>query len=352
MKEWRGMRWPAWLPSPAVGALIGTGLALLWLLPLMGVLGRYEQRLFTQTFLFATIALAWNWLGGYVGQVSFGHAAMFGVGGFVAARVLTAGVPFLPSLLVGAAAAGGYAAIWGHPTLRLRGPYFAIATIGVGEATRLLATYWRSFTGGATGITLDISPGTRASLYWYALALMAGAIALSFHLRRGRIGFALAAIKDDVDAAEDVGVNATFYQDLTLVLSGAVVGLAGGMYSAYFGFIEPSDMLGFDRSIGFVMMAIIGGVGTVLGPALGATVFVVVQESLVATYPQLYLGFYGVLLIAVVLFEPLGLIGLLSRLIRPLRYRREEVERAGRRSGAITETDIAFRQEREEARAP
>lgn len=95
------------------------------MLPLVGALGRYEEGLFTQTVLFATIALAWNWLGGYVGQVSFGHAAMFGVGGFVAARVLTAGVPFLPTLLAGAAAAGAYALVWGHATLRLRGPYFA-----------------------------------------------------------------------------------------------------------------------------------------------------------------------------------------------------------------------------------
>jgi branched-chain amino acid transport system permease protein len=329
--------------------LVG-GIAALWLLPLVGTLGRYEEGLLTQTFLFATIALAWNWLGGYVGQVSFGHAAMFGVGGFVAARVLAAGVPFLPALLVGGVAAGAYAVVWGHPTLRLRGPYFAIATIGVGEATRLIATYWRSFTGGATGTTLSVSAGTRDSLYWYGLVLMAGAVALSFYLRKGRIGFALIAIKDDVDAAEDVGVNATFYQDVVLLLSGAVVGLAGAIYAAHFSFIEPSDMLGFDRSIGFVMMCIIGGIGTVLGPILGASIFVVVQEFLVASYPQLYLGFYGLLLIAVVLFEPLGLVGLLSRLLRPLRSWGRAVERAELRPEAVTEAEIALGQGLEEAR--
>lgn len=109
-------------------------------------------------------------------------------------------------------------------------------------------------------------------------------------------------------------------------------------------------MLGFDRSIGFVMMAIIGGVGTVLGPVLGAAVFVVVQESLVASYPQLYLGFYGALLIAVVLFEPLGLVGVLSRLVRPLRSWGREVERAKLRSAAPTEADVARRPDLEEAR--
>lgn len=352
MKRSREIHWPAWLPSPAGGALLVGGLAVLWLLPLVGALGRYREGLLTQTFLFATIALAWNWLGGYVGQVSFGHAAMFGVGAFVAAKALTAGVPFLPTLLVGAVAAGGYAIIWGHPTLRLRGPYFAIATIGVGEATRLLATYWRSFTGGATGITLDVPSGTRDSLYWYGLTLLAVGVVLSFYLRRGPIGVTLIAIKDDVDAAEDVGVHAAFYQDIILILSGSVVGLAGAIYASHFAFIEPSDMLGFDRSIGFVMMAIIGGVGTVLGPVLGATVFVVIQESLVASYPQLYLGFYGVLLIAVVLFEPLGLVGLLSRLIRPLRYGVRRGERAELRSEADTEAAIALRRSLEESRSP
>ncbi len=350
MKEWSEAHWPAWLPSLTGVAVLTGGLAVLWLVPLLGAVGRYEEGLLTQTFLFATIALAWNWLGGYVGQISFGHAAMFGVGGFVAARMLAAGVPFAPTLLVGAAAAGAYSVAWGHPTLRLRGPYFAIATIGVGEATRLLATYWRSFTGGATGTTLTVSSATQVSLYWYALVLMAGAIALSFYLRNARIGFALVAIKDDVDAAEDLGVNATFYQDVVLLLSGAVVGLAGSIYAAYFAFIEPTNMLGFDRSIGFVMMAIIGGIGTVLGPVLGAAVFVMVQELLVASYPQLYLGFYGLLLVAVVLFEPLGLVGVLSRLLRPLRARGRGVERAQLRSEAATEADIVLGQGLEEAR--
>jgi branched-chain amino acid transport system permease protein len=129
-----------------------------------------------------------------------------------------------------------------------------------------------------------------------------------------------------------------------------IVGTAGAMYAAYFGFIEPSDMLGFDRSIGFVMMAIIGDVGTILGPVLGVAVFVVVQESLVASYPQLYLGFYGLLLIAVVLFEPLGVVGLLSRLIRPLRSWGRAVERAELRPEAVTEAEITLGQELEEAR--
>jgi branched-chain amino acid transport system permease protein len=106
-----------------------------------------------------------------------------------------------------------------------------------------------------------------------------------------------------------------------MVLSGAVVGLTGGLYASFFAFIEPSDMFGFDRSIAFVLMSVIGGVGTILGPVLGAIVFVLLRQFLLATYPQLYLGLYGVLLILIILFEPLGLTGLGLRAVRAWRRR-------------------------------
>jgi branched-chain amino acid transport system permease protein len=132
----------------------------------------------------------------------------------------------------------------------------------------------------------------------------------------------LLAIKADVDAAADVGISATFYQDLIFALSGAVVGLSGGLWASYFSFIEPNAMFGFDQSISFVLMAVIGGVGTSLGPVLGAVVFVLVRTYLLASYPQLYLGLYGLLLIGIVLFEPLGLTGLYWRAMRSIRTRR------------------------------
>jgi branched-chain amino acid transport system permease protein len=131
-----------------------------------------------------------------------------------------------------------------------------------------------------------------------------------------------------VEAAGDVGVSATFYQDLVFVLSGAVVGVTGGLYASYFSFIEPNDMFGFDRSIAFVLMCVIGGVGTVLGPVLGAVVFVLLRQFLLASYPQLYLGLYGVLLVLIILFEPLGLTGLALRLARAVRRRRPAAPRA------------------------
>jgi branched-chain amino acid transport system permease protein len=254
--------------------------------------------------------------------VSFGHAAMFGVGGFVAARlILDVSLPAPLAWLAGGLCAGVFA-LGAHPTLRLRGPYFSIATIGMGEATRLVFTYWEDFTGGSSGLSLPIDPGMKYHLYWWGLGLAALVAAGSFLLRRSTLGLQLLAIKADVDAAADVGVSATFYQDLVFALSGAAVGVTGGLWASYFSFIEPNDMFGFDRSIGFVLMAVIGGVGTIFGPVLGAVVFVLLRQYLLASYPQLYLGLYGLLLIFIILFEPLGLTGLFlraRRLVAPSR---------------------------------
>ena len=307
-------------PRAAVGFALAV--AALAVLPRALDLSPYSQNLVTLAYLMVAGALAWNWMGGYVGQVSFGHAAMFGVGGFVAARLvmLEHPVPAPLAWLAGGVAAGVFA-LGGHPMLRLRGPYFSIATIGLGEATRLLFTYWEDFTGGSSGLSLPIDPDMKLRLYWWGLGLAALVVATSHLIRRSPLGLQLLAIKADVDAAADVGVNATFYQDLVFVLSGAVVGITGGLYASYFSFIEPNDMFGFDRSIAFVLMSVIGGIGTVLGPMLGAVVFVLLRQYLLASYPQLYLGLYGVLLIFIILFEPLGLTGLGLRALRLVRRR-------------------------------
>jgi branched-chain amino acid transport system permease protein len=305
-------RWPATVP-PAGAAAFAAAVAVLAALPLVLELSPYSHNLVTLAFLMVAGALAWNWMGGFVGQVSFGHAAMFGVGGFVAARLLLAtSLPPPLAWLLGGLAAGVFA-LGAHPTLRLRGPYFSIATIGLGEATRLVFTYWEDFTGGASGLSLPIDVDMKYRLYWWGLGLTALVAAASFLIRRSTLGLQLLAIKADVDAAADVGVSATFYQDLIFVLSGAVVGVTGGLWASYFSYIEPNDMFGFDRSIGFVLMSVIGGVGTVFGPVLGAVVFVLLRQYLLASYPQLYLGLYGLLLIFIILFEPLGITGLVQR---------------------------------------
>ncbi len=305
--------------SPWTVAGFLAALALLAALP--AATDVYTHNLLTLTYLTVAGALAWNWMGGFAGQVSFGHAAFFGVGGFVAARVLlAAALPAWAAWLAGGLAASVFA-LGAHPTLRLRGPYFSIATIGMGEATRVIFTYWDRFTGGASGLSLPVDPDLKHRLYWWALGLLAVAAAGSYAIRRSTFGLKLLAIKSDVDAAADCGVSAALHQDVTLLLSAGMVGVSGGLYASYFSYIEPNDMLGFDRSISFVLMAVIGGMGTIVGPAFGAVVFVLMRQYLLASYPQLYLGLYGTLLIAIILFEPLGLTGLSMRIARRFGYR-------------------------------
>ena len=307
-------------------ALAG-GCAILAVLPAVLGLSDYTHNQLTLLFITSAGALAWNWIGGFVGQVSFGHATMFGIGGFVAGRVmLSLHLPAPLGWVAGAVVAGGFA-LCAHPLLRLRGPYFSIATIGVGEASKLGFTYWERFTGGSSGLSLPLDGDLHHQLYWWALAVALVVAAASLAIRRSSLGLKLLAIKADADAAADVGISATFYQDLIFVWSGAVVGLTGGLYASYQGYIEPADMFGFDRSITYVLIAVIGGVGTALGALLGAAVFVLVRIYLLASYPDLYLGLYGVLLILVILFEPLGLTGLARRVIR-------EVQRARASRGA------------------
>jgi len=309
---------PPWIrPRAAIGLLVAC--VVLSLVPLVQTEVSLHN-LFTLTFIGISAALAWNWLGGYVGQVSFGHASMFGIGGFVAAQCqLGLKLPMLLSWVIGGIVAGAFSLLWGHPTLRLRGPYFSIATIGVGEATRLVCTYWDAFTGGSSGLSLPMHQDLKYNLYWYGVVLAGLAVAASYALRRSPMGLSLLAIKSDVDAASDVGVSATRLQDLVLFLSGLTIGICGSFYASFFSYIEPGDMFGFDRSISWVLMGVIGGIGTIGGPALGAVIFVLVQQYLLRYYPQLYLGLYGTLLVLIILFEPLGLTGLFNRLLRKAR---------------------------------
>jgi len=317
---------PHWVSRPALAALVAA-VAIGAVVPKVLGWSVYSQNQVTETFLFVAAALAWNWMGGYLGQVSFGHSAMFGLGGFISARLLLAlHLPFWMAWIAGGLVAAGYALVWGHPTLRLRGPYFSIATIGVGEATRLVMTYWEDLTGGSSGLSLPITAGLKSELYWWALALMALVIAGSYALRKSTFGLGLLAIKSDVDAAADVGISPTLMQDIVLLLSGFTVGVCGAFYASFQNFIEPGDMFGFDRSISFVLMAVIGGVGTIIGPAFGALVFVILRQYLIGSYPQLYLGIYGLLLIVVILFEPLGMMGLFFRIGRRFGLLRPEVE--------------------------
>ncbi|MGH9347280.1 MAG: branched-chain amino acid ABC transporter permease, partial [Vicinamibacterales bacterium] len=246
------------------------------------VAGPYFTRLAVVGLLYVASATAWDLVGGLTGQVSFGHAVFFGVGAYVTAILVREGVPMPLTMLPAAAAAAAYGAAWGWPCLRLRGPFFAIATIGVGEATRLAATLWEPVTGGATGLTLPIGGGTQLPTYYLALGLAVLAIAVAKVVRDSTLGLGLACIREDVDAAESIGIRSGLVQVQALMTSAALVGAAGSIYARYLFYVEPGDVFAFNRSIGLILMTIIGGVNSLWGPAVGAVLFLGLEQVLSA----------------------------------------------------------------------
>lgn len=292
-------------------------LAILVVLPLFGLSPNAVRLLFV-TFVWVTVSIAWNILGGFGGQVSFGFAVFYGLGAYAAALAVNSGLPTVLALLLSAGVAVLASLVIGLPTFRLRGPYFAIATIGVSESVRVLMTNV-SMTGGASGYRiLETGPFRQLDHFYISLALAALALAASAQVRRSRFGLALIAIREDEDAASDLGVNPFRTKLLAHALAAALTGAAGGVYAQYAAFIHPQGVFAFSIGVAILLMPIIGGVGTIWGPVVGGVVYGLIHDELVASFPQLHLLIYGSLLILIVLFEPAGLYGLLDRWFRTL----------------------------------
>ncbi len=268
------------------------------------------------TFIWITTSLAWNLLGGYAGQVSFGFAVFYGLGAYTAALLINAGTnPYL-SFAGSAAVASLASLVIGLPTFRLRGPYFAIATIGVSETVRVVMTNL-SLTGGASGYRIvERTPFSQPEHFYTALLLAALAVAISIAISRSKFGLGLMAIREDEGAAADLGLNPYRYKLAAHALAAALTGIAGGVFARYAAFIHPGGVFAFQTSVYILLMPVIGGIGTVWGAVVGGAVFGIVEEQLVAAFPQIHLLLYGALLIVIVLVEPGGIVGLLSRISR------------------------------------
>jgi branched-chain amino acid transport system permease protein len=305
-------------------------LAILALLPAFGLKPNALRLLFV-TFMWVTASVAWNLLGGYAGQVSFGFAVFYGIGAYTAAILIDSVHlhPYVSILCAGVTAAIASVLI-GLPTFRLRGPYFAIATIGVSETVRVVATNL-DFTGGASGYRIaETRVFNQAEHYYSALVLASAAVAISYWIAHNKFGLGLGAIKDDEDAAADSGVNPFTYKLKAHAVAAALTGMAGGLFARYAAFIHPNGVFGFQTSVQILLMPVIGGLGTVWGGVVGGGVVGIIEEEIVARFPQAHLLIYGALLIVIVLVEPGGILGALRNLIR--RIRRIRDRRANRRA--------------------
>jgi len=286
-------------------------------------------RLLFTTAVWIVSSVAWNLVGGLSGQVSFGFAVFYGLGAYVTALMINAGRSPYFAFLGGMAIAVLASFLVGMPTFRLRGPYFAIATIGVGEATRVIMNNL-DITGGASGYrVLEKRAFNQIEHYYSAIIFMAIAVAISSLIMHSKFGLALRAIKQDQDAAAALGVNPYLSKLWIHAVGAGLTGIAGGLYARYHAFIYPGDVFAFQTSIYILLMPVIGGIGTVWGPVLGGVIFGIVEEELVVHFPNIHLLLYGSVLILIVLLEPDGLVGLLRRLARLFRRRREDSGSAG-----------------------
>ncbi len=283
------------------------------------------------TLFFALLGQAWNVLGGYGGQFSFGHAAFFGTGAYIAA-VLQIKFGLNAWLCFALAGMGGalVGAIIGFLSFRygLRGSYFALVTLAFAEVLRILANSF-DFTGGGVGSLIPLKQAAanfqfadKRLFYCVALVLVVAGLILTRWLENSRFGARLMAVRENEDAARALGVNAFAVKLRAIALSGGMAGLAGAFYAQYFLYVDPRIAYGSGISVEALLVPIIGGIGTVFGPILGAIVLQgagEIAKRAMGDAIGLNLVLYGVMLIVMVLFLPNGFAGMAKRRWRRLR---------------------------------
>jgi branched-chain amino acid transport system permease protein len=276
------------------------------------LVNKSQLRLMTTIAMFAVLASAWNIIGGLTGYAAFGNVAFFGLGAYSTAMLVDthkAHLPFALALMASPVVPAVFAALIGFPLLRLRGHYFAIATLGTGVAVGEVIKNI-DFLGGATGLFPPIM--RRADLLFFYL--MSGAavltLAVTWFILRSRFGYGLIAIRENEEAARVLGVNTTYYKVAAFTISAALTGLAGGIYAQWYSFINQEGVFGIEYNVQMILMAIIGGAGTLFGPALGAVGLVILINSLAgggqgAVQAQILLG---ALIAVTVIFVPRGVV--------------------------------------------
>ena len=285
------------------------------LLPFLG--GPYALRLGMTLAMDVALASSWNLVGGMAGYPSFATAAFFGVGAYAGALAQGAGWPLPLAWAAGGAAAGAVAVGIGAVVLQLRGHYFAIASLAVVIVLRQLATNWTGLTGGGMGLNLPVMAASpeRQALIFYAgqVAVAAVGIAIAIAVSAGRLGFALRCIKQNETAAGMLGLNARGAKVAAFTLSAIVAGPAGAIYASSVSYIEPGDVFDLVLTVEPIIMAMLGGVGTVFGPVLGAALFLLLEQAVWASFLSVHAAVLGAAVVVLAIFLPDGVLGRLRR---------------------------------------
>ena len=261
-----------------------------------------------------TLAQSLNIVAGYAGQVNLGHAAFFGLGALLTRTLWTAGTPVALAMLAGAVVATAAALLIGVPAFRLRGAYFAIGTLAVGEILR--TTVSNVLPAISTLPAATIATYRLADRYYAALALAAVSVVVVAALASSRLGLGMRAIREDEDAAEASGVGALGLKLTALALSTMLAGLAGGLFAYYHISYYPSHPFGPHWTFDALLMTFIGGVGTLHGPVLGSVLYVLLKEYLAVRWVDLHLLIFGAIFVVIVLLLPGGLVQAGARLRR------------------------------------
>jgi len=278
--------------------------------------------------IWGSAAAAWNVAGGYAGQVSIGHASFFGIGAYAGALMVTrfSKSPWL-GMILGVVVSIGAGLVIGFLSNRLKGPYFALSTIALSQVLLIAVSRWRGFTAGGEGIPVPFRPGfATLGLGHVAWVYMALAVAILYYgvevyLEHSRIGYQLAGVREDEDAAEALGIATRRLKVIAVTVSAALTSVCGTLWAQYIGFVDPAYVFSVDLSVRFALNTIIGGIGTALGPYLGSILITVLETYLRATFAGMKAGFtgiylviYGAALILVVRWAPEGLTGIAARL--------------------------------------
>lgn len=282
-------------------------------LPLFG--GPYALRLGTIACMYAVLALSWNVVGGFAGYPSFATAAFFGFGAYATGVLLNDGVTLTLSVVAALISSFALAALLGTVLLRLRGHYFAIASLSLVEVLREFVNNATDLTGGGMGLNIPLTSGSGiladASFFFFAMwGLLLATALVVIAVSSSKLGFGLACIRQNETASNMVGLNATLYKSIAFGLSACFVSAAGGIYAAWVHYIDPSDVFDILYSVKPIVMALMGGLGSPFGVVCGALLYLGLEEVVWRNYIQIHSGVLGVLIVMLLLFLPHGLTSL------------------------------------------
>lgn len=300
-------------------------LALLLIIPFT-IGDQFIYHIFITICIFAGLSTAWNIVGGFAGQLSLGHSIFYGIGAYAGVILLNMGISPWLGMFVGAGLSVMVAIIISYPCFRLHGPFFALATIAFLEVFRVLALHWRELTGGATGLMIPLKIGWEWMVFRerlpplsIAFGMLLVTLAVAWWIRSHRIGFYLVATRERESAARAAGVSTVRVRLIAVSVSAALTAMIGTFHAMYLTFIEPAAVFSLQNSIQIAMFALIGGLGTVFGPLLGAVLLVPLSELSRGWLGAHALGLhgfvYGVVLVLAVLFMPNGLMGIINRFV-------------------------------------